>query len=52
MADTNENNGAAAAAPAETPKVTQRVIAQYVRDMSFENVLAQKGLQGDLQPEV
>ncbi|MDA9019596.1 protein-export chaperone SecB [Flavimaricola sp.] len=52
MADTNQTNGAAAAAPAETPKVTQRVIAQYIRDMSFENVLAQKGLQGDLQPEV
>jgi preprotein translocase subunit SecB len=41
-------NGAAPAAP----KVTQRILAQYIRDMSFENMLAQKGLTGDLQPEI
>ncbi len=40
-----------AAAPA-APKITQRVVAQYIRDMSFENVLAQKGLQGEVQPEI
>lgn len=40
-------NGAAAA-----PKVTQKVVAQYIRDMSFENVLAQKGSKGDVQPEI
>ncbi len=40
--------GAAAAAP----KVTMRVIGQYVRDLSFENVLMQKGLTGELQPEI
>lgn len=34
------------------PKITQRVVAQYIRDMSFENVLAQKGLQGEVQPEI
>lgn len=54
MSDAPETNGAgpkdgAAAAP---PKITQRVVAQYIRDLSFENVLAQKGLQGDIQPEV
>ncbi len=38
-------------APPAAPKVTQRVLAQYIRDMSFENFLAQKGLAGDLQPE-
>ena len=37
---------------AQQPKVTQRIVAQYIRDMSFENALAQKGLTGDLQPEV
>ncbi len=36
----------------QQPKVTQRVVAQYIRDMSFENALAQKGLSGDLQPEI
>lgn len=40
----------AAAAPAG-PRMT--VLAQYVRDMSFENVLVQKGVaQGDIQPDV
>ncbi len=34
------------------PKITQRVVAQYIRDLSFENALAQKGLSGDLQPEI
>ena len=28
------------------------MVAQYIRDMSFENVLAQKGLQGEVQPEI
>lgn len=53
MSDAPESNGAAPAptAAAAPPKVTQKVIAQYVRDMSFENMLAQKGLQGDIQPE-
>ena len=43
---------APAAAPVAAPKITQRVVAQYIRDMSFENVLAQKGLQGEVQPEI
>ena len=34
------------------PKVSNRVLAQYVRDMSFENILAQKGITGDAQPEI
>ena len=29
-----------------------RVLAQYIRDMSFENILAQKGINGDVQPEI
>jgi len=42
-----------AGAPASAPaKLVQRVISQYVRDMSFENVLVQKGLTGDLSPEI
>ena len=50
MAETGENgNGAAAAAPTP-PKMN--VLAQFVRDMSFENILAQKGASGDVQPDV
>jgi preprotein translocase subunit SecB len=40
------------ASPVTPTKVTQRVLAQYIRDMSFENMLARKGLTGDLQPEI
>lgn len=29
-----------------------KVLAQYIRDMSFENILSQKGVSGDVQPEV
>ena len=42
----------APAASVAAPKITQRVVAQYIRDMSFENVMAQKGLQGEVQPEI
>ena len=48
MADTPT----AAADAAAAPKVSNRVLAQYVRDMSFENILAQKGITGDAQPEI
>ncbi|MEL6570490.1 MAG: protein-export chaperone SecB [Pseudomonadota bacterium] len=53
----DDQNDAAAAAPAEgaaaapaTP--VSRVLAQYVRDLSFENILAQKGSAPDAQPEI
>ena len=49
--DTPKTNGAAdpAAAP---PQIKQRVLAQFVRDMSFENVMAQKGVDGEVKPEI
>lgn len=40
------------AAPTEAPQVKSRVLAQYIRDMSFENILAQKGVTGEPQPEI
>jgi len=40
------------AAP-EAPQVKMQVLAQYIRDLSFENAVAQKGLTGaDVQPEI
>jgi len=48
MAETPETNGAAP----QPSQVTNRVVAQYIRDMSFENILAQKGVKGDAQPEI
>ena len=29
-----------------------QILAQYIRDISFENILAQKGIDGDVQPEI
>ncbi|WP_163847893.1 protein-export chaperone SecB [Pseudooceanicola aestuarii] len=43
-----EQNGAAA----QQPQVRMNVQTQYVRDMSFENILAQKGSTGSVQPDV
>lgn len=46
--DTNGVNGAAAA-----PQIKMQVLAQFVRDMSFENMVAQKGITGsDVQPDI
>ncbi|MDO6586433.1 protein-export chaperone SecB [Salipiger sp. 1_MG-2023] len=45
----NPNGQAGAAAPAP---VKMNVLAQFVRDMSFENILAQKGSTGEVQPDV
>lgn len=40
-------------AEAEGAQVRMQVLAQYIRDMSFENALAQKGIQnGEVSPEV
>ena len=54
MAETPETNGnGAAQQPAQQQApVKMNVLAQFVRDMSFENILAQKGVQGDVQPDV
>jgi len=49
MAETNETTPAAAGQPTQ---LVSRVLAQYIRDMSFENILAQKGVQGEVQPDM
>ncbi len=50
----NKENGAAdAAAAAAQPKMpTVRVVNQYIRDLSFENIAAQKGIGANVQPEI
>ena len=46
MADEIENGAAA-------PQVKMQVLAQFIRDLSFENMVAQKGLSGtEMQPEI
>ena len=51
MADeTPTPNGTAQPA---APQVQMRVLAQFVRDMSFENMVAQKGVtSSDVQPDI
>ncbi|MBQ4823230.1 protein-export chaperone SecB [Leisingera sp. HS039] len=36
----------------QQPQVQMNVLGQFIRDMSFENVMAQKGTGGDVQPDV
>lgn len=45
--DTTVENAAA------VPQIKMQVLAQFVRDMSFENLVAQKGLTGgEVQPDI
>jgi preprotein translocase subunit SecB len=47
-----EENGAAPQ-PQAQPQVKMSVLAQFIRDMSFENMVAQKGLTGgEVQPDI
>ena len=44
---------AAPNAAAEAPKAPQlKVLGQFIRDMSFENVMVQSGVGPDVQPEI
>ena len=56
MAEESNGNGAAARVAATAPAapvVKMQVLAQFVRDMSFENLVAQKGLTGtEMQPDI
>ena len=54
MADETPAGNGAAAAPAQAQaQIKMQVLAQYVRDMSFENVVVQKGLTaGEVQPDI
>lgn len=54
MAEENGSAGAEGAAQGATAQgLRMQVLAQFVRDMSFENVVAQKGVSGaDVQPDI
>ena len=43
---TTAPNGAAA------PQIKQRILAQFVRDLSFENEMSKNGADGEIKPEV
>lgn len=44
--------GAAPQADAKQPTPQMKILGQFVRDLSFENVMAQKGISGEVQPDV
>ena len=44
--------GQAGNGAAQQVQVKMNVLGQYVRDLSFENVLAQKGAKGEVTPEL
>ncbi|MEE4188862.1 MAG: protein-export chaperone SecB [Roseobacter sp.] len=51
MADEETPNAAATAQQQQQPP-QMRVLGQFIRDMSFENIMAQKGAPSDAQPDV
>lgn len=51
-----EGNGAAgdmeAGQAQQQPQVQMKILGQFIRDMSFENILAQKPVEGQVQPDI
>jgi len=41
-----------AAAPEQQAAPQMKVLAQFIRDLSFENIAAQKGMQGNAEPDI
>lgn len=37
---------------AQQPQVQMNILGQFIRDLSFENIMAQKGVAGEVQPDV
>ena len=36
----------------QMPQIKMQILGQFIRDMSFENILAQKGAKGEVKPEL
>ena len=51
-APTNGTSTPETAAQDAAPQVRLNILAQYVRDLSFENIVAQKGIGGEVTPEI
>lgn len=48
----SENGTSDQIAAQEPPQVQMKILGQFIRDLSFENVMAQKGVSGEVQPDV
>lgn len=51
MADNGSAEGVGAA-QAQVPQVQMKILGQFIRDMSFENIMVQKGITGEVQPDM
>lgn len=47
-----ESGNGAAEAPTQPQLPKMQVLGQFIRDLSFENILSQKGVQGEVKPEI
>ena len=45
-------NGAEAPAQTQVPQVKMQILGQFIRDMSFENIVSQKPIEGQVQPDI
>ncbi len=53
MSDQPTDTAATPEAPAEQPQAPKmQVLGQFIRDLSFENIVAQKGVNGEVSPDV
>ncbi|MDA0961575.1 MAG: protein-export chaperone SecB [Proteobacteria bacterium] len=47
-----DNGSAEGTAQAQAPQVQMKIMGQFIRDMSFENIMVQKGVTGEVQPDM
>ena len=47
-----ENGAEGAPEQQQQPQVKMQILTQFVRDLSFENILAQRGAGGEVHPDV
>ncbi|MBK0326026.1 protein-export chaperone SecB [Rhodobacteraceae bacterium F11138] len=48
----SENGAAGANGSQQPPQIKMNILGQFIRDLSFENVMAQKGAAGEVQPDI
>lgn len=48
----SENGAAPSAEGQQAPQIQMNILGQFIRDMSFENVMAQKGGVGEVNPDI
>ena len=48
----NDPTQPTAVPPATSPQLKMQVVGQFIRDLSFENILMQKKMQGNVVPDV